>query len=279
MSRLGVMAALAVAWSAAAQEVSVPVHAPAIEASQPPSKEGELVAPPPTPPPPPEEILIVLPPKPKKEPLPHEQAGLPPPPPGYRWQILEPAPSFQEVHPPRPRYEPWQIAMELGGASAAVLLGSAAVFAVDLIPIALAYVFNVPEIANAFLYIFSLVGGITVPLVSTITIEKLKVFSPHYKLDGLGWWITYGSGFLLQMISTVITFAVLDINNYIGAPHLIVFTILTPLVQTAAANVFPTPRDPLAPLGPTWAVEVGLQLVPERGGGFAPAVTLGSFRF
>ncbi|HVE81912.1 MAG TPA: hypothetical protein VND93_03660, partial [Myxococcales bacterium] len=152
------------------------------------------------------------------------------------------------MHQPRPRVEWGQAALELGISSGVYVLGSAALFAGELVPIIISELFGAHDVSNVLLDVFSLGNAVVLPLATTIALEKTKAYSRHYELEGLGWWATYGSGVVLQLISAGITISTLNVQNLQVAPHLVVFGALTPVTQTVVANALATPRDPLAPL-------------------------------
>ncbi|HYV49258.1 MAG TPA: hypothetical protein VFA20_30570 [Myxococcaceae bacterium] len=179
-----------------------------------------------------EEIILLVPKK-------------PPPPP-------EPPKQFKVtvMHTPRPRVEWGQASLELGIGTGIYVAGSAVLFIGELVPIFLAdRVFNSRPVANGMVDVFALANAIVLPFASTIAIGRVKDYSRHYELEGLGWWATYGTGLGLQLLSAAVTIATgLDVDNYLLAPHTVVFGILTPISQTVVAQVLATPRDPLAPL-------------------------------
>jgi hypothetical protein len=108
--------------------------------------------------------------------------------------------------------------------------------------------FDARGVANGMVGVFAVANAVALPFASTIAISRLKDYSRHYELEGLGWWATYGAGFVLQIISAAITIATLDVDTYLLAPNTVVFGVLTPVSQTVVAQVLATPRDPLAPL-------------------------------
>lgn len=167
----------------------------------------------------------------------------PPPPPEPPKQIR-----VTVMHHPRPRVEWNQAALELGASTGVFLIGSAALFAGELVPIVISELLYARDVSNTLLKIFSVANAFVLPMATTITIERVKAYSRHYQLEGLGWWATYGAGLLMQLLSSGLTIAYLDVNTYLVAPHLVVFGALTPISQTAVANALATPRDPLAPL-------------------------------
>jgi hypothetical protein len=178
-----------------------------------------------------EEIILLVPKK-------------PPPPPEPPKQI-----KVTVMHTPRPRVEWGQASLELGISTGVYVVGSAALFIGELVPIFLAdRVFNSRPVANGMVDVFALANAVALPFASTFAIWRLKDYSRHYELEGLGWWATYGTGLALQLISAAITIATLDVDTYLLAPHTVVFGILTPVSQTVVAQVLASPRDPMAPL-------------------------------
>jgi len=178
-----------------------------------------------------EEIILLVPKK-------------PPPPPEPPKQI-----KVTVMHTPRPRVELGQASLELGISTGVFLVGSAAFFIGELVPIFITdRLFNARPVANGMVDVFALANAVALPFASTIAIGRVKDYSRHYELEGLGWWATYGTGLALQLISAAITIATLDVDTYLLAPHTVVFGILTPVSQTVVAQVMATPRDPLAPV-------------------------------
>jgi len=116
------------------------------------------------------------------------------------------------------------------------------------VPIIISELIGARPVSNGMLDAFSIANALILPLATTITIERVKAYSRHYTLEGLGWWATLGTGLVLQGISAALTIATLDVDSYLVAPHLVVFGALTPLSQSVVANVLTTPRDPLAPI-------------------------------
>ena len=167
----------------------------------------------------------------------------PPPPPEPPRQIR-----VTVMHQPRPRVEWGQSFLELGASTGVFMVGSAGLFAVELVPIIISELIGARPVSNGMLNAFSVANAVILPLATTITIERVKAYSRHYTLEGLGWWATLGTGLVMQAISAALTIATLDVDSYLIAPHLVVFGALTPLSQTVVANVLTTPRDPLAPI-------------------------------
>jgi hypothetical protein len=169
----------------------------------------------------------------------------PPPPPEPPKQI-----KVTVMHTPRPRVEWGQASLELGLSTGVFLVGSAAVLITELVPIFIAdRLFNATPVANGMVGVFAVANAVALPFASTITIQRVKDYSRHYELEGLGWWATYGAGFVMQILSAAITIAAtLDVNTYLLAPHTVVLGVLTPVSQTVVAQALATPRDPLAPL-------------------------------
>jgi hypothetical protein len=212
-----------------------------------------------------EEIILLVPKK-------------PPPPPEPPKQI-----KVTILHTPRPRVEWGQASLELGISTGAFIVASAAVFIVELVPIFIAdRLFNATPVAIGMVDVFALADAIALPFASTIAIGRVKDYSRHYELEGLGWWATYGTGLALQLVSAAITAVTLDANNFDAtdlmlAPHRVVFGILTPISQTVVAQVLATPRDPLAPLEGGMARASPVLLDPK--GRPIPIVRLVSFAF
>jgi len=207
-----------------------------------------------------EEIILLVPKKPPPAPEPPKQI------------------TVTVMHTPRPRVEWGQASLELGIGTGIYVAGSAVLFIGELVPIFLAdRVFNSRPVANGMVDVFAFANAIALPLASTIAIGRVKDYSRHYELEGLGWWATYGTGLVLQLISAAVTIATLDVDTYLLAPHTVVFGILTPVSQTVVAQVLATPRDPMAPLEGGMARAPPVLLDPR--GRPIPIVRLVSFNF